>query len=741
MSNLELKSIDNKPNKESTKDLHDFEVLEIPQELKDLQELTNISDQHVQKLIKTYKNELTTSPLLLWLEAYYGEIKDTKSLEKLIDKVSERKLTNAEMVDYIVEDCLNVRTTRENLANLNTNIDYDAKQSELYDKIQALKSKNFDKITLDNDSRNKALESISDPAEKLVLSYISTKDIPLPEIETTAKNSSAAQDPRFKDLSTRELIEHTDKVPWSIVKDLKLTPEKAKAIKELNYKTFIQIVRTNPEIINQDLIIDAIKHEKSTDKLQDKLIQKGALVPNARTKYGSKMAKAVVNYSIDQVFGNSVFKKSAAAKEVTTELDVANLLAHYITSWKVEKIPKSIIDKNQGYTDSRVALKSKTESSNQEEAKKQNEAEIEQTRIDLLHITDQKEESENKELAEIIKVIQSITWGFDIEEIKSEKRKYGENSTLCSRTACLNIEKLIDVAAEDDIDTQDVPLKWDAKVLIPSLLKSKAAEKIHLNSFSDPKDVKQLENLLKQRALESKGNVFDMYMYTKGKHRTTVFLGSDGNFYALDPYYGGNKTQKPVPLKDLLDNMADKVMKNDIVINKTVYAQISQESQKKLQEVYKKIETNYSLQTKLEEYYGDEDIVYKLSQYDEIAPYQDENITELPSTNIDAPKQPEAIQEDFTLAMLQLHVPKIYGDITYDELYTAITSISDPSLKTKCIQTIKAEKIMDFQLLLWMLKNAPLENKADGKIGQYTLNKIKEKINNNASIAEHNQQN
>ncbi len=740
MSNLELKSIDNKPNKESTKDLHDFEVLEIPQELKDLQELTNISDQHVQKLIKTYKNELTTSPLLLWLEAYYGEIKDTKSLEKLIDKVSERKLTNAEMVDYIVEDCLNVRTTRENLANLNTNIDYDAKQSELYDKIQALKSKNFDKITLDNDSRNKALESISDPAEKLVLSYISTKDIPLPEIETTAKNSSAAQDPRFKDLSTRELIEHTDKVPWSIVKDLKLTPEKAKAIKELNYKTFIQIVRTNPEIINQDLIIDAIKHEKSTDKLQDKLIQKGALVPNARTKYGSKIAKAVVNYSIDQVFGNSVFKKSAAAKEVTTELDVANLLAHYITSWKVEKIPKPIIDKNQSYTDSRVALKSKTESSNQEEAKKQNEAEIEQTRIDLLHITDQKEAAEDRDLQDIIATIDDITWGFDVDKIVSKwfERDKKTGTTLCSRTACLNINNIIKLFGKDD---DPDALKWDASSLIKDLIKSQVADIIKPTSFTDPTQIEYITKYFKNKALESQGNVFDVYTFSPNRDRFVVFLASDGNLYALSPYYGGGKTTKPVPLEQLLKNLAPKVQSTNIVVNNIVYAQISDVSQKRLAEAYKKLENNYSLQTKLEQYYGDEDIVQKLSQYDD-EPYHDGNITELPSTNIDTPKQPEAIQEDFTLAMLQLHVPKIYGDITYDELYTAITSISDPSLKTKCIQTIKAEKIMDFQLLLGMLKNAPLENKADGKIGQYTLNKIKEKINNNAtSIAEHNQNN
>lgn len=740
MSNIELKNIDNKPNNESTEDLHDFEVLEIPQELKDLQELTNISDQYVQKLVKTYKDELVTSPLLLWLEAYYGEIKDTKSLENLIDKVSERKLTNAEMVDYIVEDCLNVRTTRENLANLNTNIDYDAKQSELYDKIQALKSKNFDKITLDNDSRNKALESISDPAEKLVLSYISTKDIPLPEIETTAKNSSAAQDPRFKDLSTRELIEHTDKVPWSIVKDLKLTPEKAKAIKELNYKTFIQIVRTNPEIINQDLIIDAIKHEKSTDKLQDKLIQKGALVPNARTKYGSKIAKAVVNYSIDQVFGNSVFKKSAAAKEVTTELDVANLLAHYITSWKVEKIPKPIIDKNQSYTDSRVALKSKTESSNQEEAKKQNEAEIEQTRIDLLHITDQKEAAEDRDLQDIIATIDDITWGFDVDKIVSKwfERDKKTGTTLCSRTACLNINNIIKLFGKDD---DPDALKWDASSLIKDLIKSQVADIIKPTSFTDPTQIEYITKYFKNKALESQGNVFDVYTFSPNRDRFVVFLASDGNLYALSPYYGGGKTTKPVPLEQLLKNLAPKVQSTNIVVNNIVYAQISDVSQKRLAEAYKKLENNYSLQTKLEQYYGDEDIVQKLSQYDD-EPYHDGNITELPSTNIDTPKQPEAIQEDFTLAMLQLHVPKIYGDITYDELYTAITSISDPSLKTKCIQTIKAEKIMDFQLLLGMLKNAPLENKADGKIGQYTLNKIKEKINNNAtSIAEHNQNN
>ncbi|MBP7061339.1 hypothetical protein KBA84_00715 [Patescibacteria group bacterium] len=147
------------------------------------------------------------------MEAYYGEIKDTKSLENLIDKVTEKKLTNEEMVSYIVEDCLNVRTTREDLADLSTNIDYAGKQIELYYKIKELESKSFDKISLDNESRNEALKSITNPAEKLVLSYISTKDIPFPEIETTAKNSSAAQDPKLKDLSTRELIEHTDKVP------------------------------------------------------------------------------------------------------------------------------------------------------------------------------------------------------------------------------------------------------------------------------------------------------------------------------------------------------------------------------------------------------------------------------------------------------------------------------------------------------------------------------------------------
>lgn len=741
MSNLELKNIDDKPNNESTKDLHDFEVFEIPQELKDLQELTKISDQHVQKLIKTYKDELVTSPLLLWLEAYYGEIKDTKSLENLIDKVSEKKLTADEMVKYIVEDCLNVRTTKKDLADLNTNIDYESKQSELYDKIKELESKNFDKLTLDHDSRNKSLESIKDPAEKLVVSYISTKDIPLPDAEAEAKNIQATtNDEKIKKLSVRELIEQKDRVPWSIIKDLNLPPEQAKAIKELNYKTFIQILQSNHTLIAPELIIDAVKHEKSTDKIQDKIIQKGVLTGTARDKYGSKIAKAVVNYSIDQVFGNSLFKKSAAAKEIKTELDVANLLAHYITSWKVEKIPKPIIDKNQGYTDSRVALKSKTESSNQEEAKKQNEAEIEQTRIDLLHITDQKEAAEDRDLQDIIATIDDITWGFDVDKIVSKwfERDKKTGTTLCSRTACLNINNIIKLFGKDD---DPDALKWDASSLIKDLIKSQVADIIKPTSFTDPTQIEYITKYFKNKALESQGNVFDVYTFSPNRDRFVVFLASDGNLYALSPYYGGGKTTKPVPLEQLLKNLAPKVQSTNIVVNNIVYAQISDVSQKRLAEAYKKLENNYSLQTKLEQYYGDEDIVQKLSQYDD-EPYHDGNITELPSTNIDTPKQPEAIQEDFTLAMLQLHVPKIYGDITYDELYTAITSISDPSLKTKCIQTIKAEKIMDFQLLLGMLKNAPLENKADGKIGQYTLNKIKEKINNNAtSIAEHNQNN
>ncbi len=729
MSEVEQNNTPIQTNNNTHEVVDDFEVFEMPQELKDLQELTKISDQHVQKLIKTYKNELVTSPLLLWLEAYYGEIKDTKSLENLIDKVTEKKLTNEEMVSYIVEDCLNVRTTREDLADLSTNIDYAGKQIELYYKIKELESKSFDKISLDNESRNEALKSITNPAEKLVLSYISTKDIPFPEIETTAKNSSAAQDPKLKDLSTRELIEHTDKVPWGIIKDLKLAPEQAKIIKELNYKTFIQIVRTNPRTINKDLIIDAIRHEKSMDKIQDKLIQKGSLVPDARTKYGSKVAKAVVNYSINQVFGNAVFKKSAASQEIKTELDVANLLAHYMTSWKIEKDPKPTIAKSQSYTNSRVELKTKTETSSQEEAVKQNQVDIEDLRKQLLDITNQKEAAEKRELDEITKTIQSITGGFDIEEIKSEKRKYGTNSTLCSRTACLNIENLVDMTLDWDVDTETAPVpKWDAKNLIPSLLKSKAASKIQLKSFNDINETKALEDKLRLMALETKGNVFDMYFYTKGKHRTVVFLWSDSKFYALDPYHWGGKTRKPVPLADLLKNLSPKVIKNDIVINNTVYAQISPESQKKLQEAYKKVKNNYSLQTKLEEYYGDEDIVYKLSQYNDTIPYQDNNITNLPVIK-EPVKQPEVLQEDFTIEMLKLHVPKIYWGITYEELYTAITNISDPSLKIQCILKIKAEKIMDFQLLLWMLKDAPLENKADGKVWQHTLNKIKNKIN------------
>jgi hypothetical protein len=293
-----------------------------------------------------------------------------------------------------------------------------------------------------------------------------------------------------------------------------------------------------------------------------------------------------------------------------------------------------------------------------------------------------------------------------VEDIKSKKREYGESSTLCSKTACLNIKNLIDASTMASIDKEeakDMVLKGEAKRLLSDLLKQKEAEKIHLASFTDPKDIQNFEDYLKQKIIESKGNIFDIYMYTKGKHRNTVFLASDGKLYALDPYYGGNKTQKPIPLADLLHNMSDKVMKNDIIINNTVFGQISAESQKKLQQDYKKIEENVSLQNKLIDAYGSDEIVNILMQYDETTPYQDGNITDIPmikEEKKEIPQSPEIKEENFTPAILKLHVPKIYGGITYEELYTAITSISDPSLRTKCIQTIKAEKIMDFQLLL-----------------------------------------
>ncbi|MBP7061340.1 hypothetical protein KBA84_00720 [Patescibacteria group bacterium] len=65
MSEVEQNNTPIQTNNNTHEVVDDFEVFEMPQELKDLQELTKISDQHVQKLIKTYKNELVTSPLLL----------------------------------------------------------------------------------------------------------------------------------------------------------------------------------------------------------------------------------------------------------------------------------------------------------------------------------------------------------------------------------------------------------------------------------------------------------------------------------------------------------------------------------------------------------------------------------------------------------------------------------------------------------------------------------------------------
>lgn len=385
------------------------------------------------------------------MEAYYGEIKDTKSLENLIDKLSEQKLTTDQIVQYIVEDCLNVRTTKAELDKYKSNIDFDKSIGEIMSQIDELKNKSFDDIKFDNDARNKTIDNINDPITKIMTAYISTKDIPLPEIETIAKTSSASQDPRFKDLSTRELIEQTDKVPGSIVKNLKLPIEQAKIIKELNYKTFIQIVQTNPAILNQDLIIDAIKHEKSMDKLQDKLIQKNNLAPNARTKYGSKIAKAVVNYSIDKVFGNSIFKKSSAAKEIKTELDAINLLSHFITSGQTEKNPKSIVDTNQTYVDTRITLKNKATNQYIEEQKKKNNEDLENLRNQLADIVDQKEAAENRDLNQIIATIDGITGGFDVDKVSSRRAQKNKETgtTLCSKTACININNILEIFDKD----------------------------------------------------------------------------------------------------------------------------------------------------------------------------------------------------------------------------------------------------------------------------------------------------
>lgn len=741
----------------------------IPEGLKDLQKNTWLSDTYIFRIIKLYPEQVKKEDgnLLLGLEIYADLNQDPKkALEELIDQ----GLNFPDLMEKIVDFWLTIKGTKAETEGLKSTIDYTTIQSDLYDKLQELKSKKFDKITLDNDSRNKALESVPNPVERLVVSYISTKDIPFPDAEAEAKNIQATtNDEKIKKLSVRELIEQKDRVPWGILKDLKLPPEQAKSIKELNYKTFIQIIQANHTLISPELVINAIKHEETTDKVEDKIIEKWVLTDNARQKYGAKIAKAVVNYSIDQVFGNSLFKKSAAAKEIKTELDVANLLAHYITSGKIEKIPKPIIDKNQSYTDSRVALKDKTETSSQEEARKQNELEIEKTINELTMITKQKEALESKELEEVIHTIDWIDGWFIPTRIVSEKpikRKKGVDEkwnpkymTYCSEVTCMNLENLLkkqDIEAEytrtlENSDPNKIPIYRNEypNTLKKKLYKNDKAEKLKLESFSDPEDIKEIRNYFKSKVLETKGNMFDIFFDRPDGHRSMIFLWSDGEFYALEPYHNDkptiNEKIKPVPLEEFLNKLDSVVTSHEMIINKTIYGEISLEGQKKLWEAYKKLENNYSLQTKLEEHYGDPDIVEKLSQYNDESIYHDENIVQLPKEEpiVETSKvnQPEIIKEDFTLAMLKLHVPKIYGNISYEELYTAIINIADPSLKIQCIQKIKTEKVMDFQLLLWMLKDAPLENRADGKIGQYTLNKIRDKINNSSSIAEYKQWN
>lgn len=65
MSSIEQKNSNYKAKTKPSEAVNELEIQKIPQELKDLQALTGISDEHTNKLYQTYKDELETSPLLL----------------------------------------------------------------------------------------------------------------------------------------------------------------------------------------------------------------------------------------------------------------------------------------------------------------------------------------------------------------------------------------------------------------------------------------------------------------------------------------------------------------------------------------------------------------------------------------------------------------------------------------------------------------------------------------------------
>jgi len=67
MSNPEFKNTEYKANNGSGKDSKELEVQKIPESLKYLQKETGISDEHANKLLKTYKEESSKAdtPLLL----------------------------------------------------------------------------------------------------------------------------------------------------------------------------------------------------------------------------------------------------------------------------------------------------------------------------------------------------------------------------------------------------------------------------------------------------------------------------------------------------------------------------------------------------------------------------------------------------------------------------------------------------------------------------------------------------
>lgn len=638
--------------------------------LAELQSATWLSDEYITRLKKKYPEQIEKKDpnLFLGLEIYHdlndNEDKGTKAVETLIDQPN---LKFEDLIAEIVEFWLAIKETKKDLAVLKTSKEYEAEIKKLTEELTTLQSEPI-KVTIDDEARNTAIEKhIANPAEKIVTAYMSTKEVPYPDIIAYAKGSYIAQKSEFKDATQQELIEETDKVTWKIIKDLKLDKQKAAIVKQINYKTLTEIVKKYIDSINKELFIKVKKIEKIKDRAPWNIGVPTLEQSDFQDRYDTKVAKAVVDYSIQKVFWEKFLKKSKSAKVITSETDAVNILAQYMTSWDKVKNPELLIKQDAKIQEKWKTIQEEQKKILEEEANKEKTQSAAKIQADIDKIQKLKEEAENKELNEVVQAIEWITWNFEVKDIKSVGGESGDTLTLCSAAACFNIKKLIkyenkknnEDERDEEIyetnyvikDTEDAKpiFKGHADDLIVYLRANNLAQTVKLESFTKEWDIQKLKDNFNKEALISKWSVLDMYVFSKYKYeldektqkmirvkhsghdRLIAFLDTNGEWNILNPFY---QAKTPKSVDEYFKNFSKSARKNEIVINNTTYAQIDSLSQKRLQEAYKKVANNEWLAKKVSDRYGSDEIISILAKYDQSTPYEDKNIEDLPKEEI-----------------------------------------------------------------------------------------------------------